>query len=45
MGRNIASIGFASGFGDLSYFNRTLQTLYGGIPSDIRVGANNHRYT
>jgi AraC-like DNA-binding protein len=36
MGRNIASIGFASGFGDLSYFNRTFKRLYGGTPSDIR---------
>jgi len=33
---NIASIAFASGFADLSYFNRTFKRLYGGTPSDVR---------
>ena len=32
----IASIAFACGFGDLSYFNRTFKRLYGAPPSDIR---------
>jgi AraC-like DNA-binding protein len=34
--RTIASIAFACGFGDLSYFNRTFKRLYGAPPSDIR---------
>jgi AraC-like DNA-binding protein len=34
--RNIASIAFASGFADLSYFNRTFKRFYGATPSDIR---------
>jgi AraC-like DNA-binding protein len=34
--QNIASIAFASGFGDLSYFNRTFKRLYGATPSDVR---------
>jgi len=34
--RTIASIAFACGFGDLSYFNRTFKRLYGASPSDIR---------
>ena len=38
--RNIASIAFASGFADLSYFNRTFKRLYGATPSDVR-SANN----
>ena len=35
----IASIAFACGFGDLSYFNRTFKRLYGAPPSEIR-GSN-----
>jgi len=38
--RNIASIAFASGFGDLSYFNRTFKRLYGATPSDARSARN-----
>lgn len=38
--RNIASIAFACGFGDLSYFNRTFKRLYGATPSDIRAAAD-----
>ena len=37
--RTIASIAFACGFGDLSYFNRTFKRLYGAPPSEIR-GSN-----
>jgi len=35
--RSIASIAFESGFGDLSYFNRTFKRCYGARPSDIRA--------
>jgi AraC-like DNA-binding protein len=38
--RNIASIAFASGFADLSYFNRTFKRLYGATPSDVRSAGN-----
>ncbi len=38
-GRNIASIAFASGFGDLSYFNRAFKRLYRTTPSDVRSNA------
>jgi len=34
--RNIAWIAFESGFGDLSYFNRTFKRHYGAPPSEIR---------
>jgi AraC-like DNA-binding protein len=34
--RRIAWIAFESGFGDLSYFNRTFKRFYGAPPSDIR---------
>jgi AraC-like DNA-binding protein len=37
--RNIASIAFASGFADLSHFNRTFKRLYGATPSDVRSAA------
>ena len=37
--RSIASIAFACGFGDLSYFNRTFKRLYNATPSDIRSAA------
>jgi len=33
----IGSIAFESGFGDLSYFNRTFRRHYGATPSEIRV--------
>jgi AraC-like DNA-binding protein len=32
----IASIAFACGFGDLSYFNRSFRAAYGQSPSDVR---------
>lgn len=35
----IASIAHASGFGDLSYFNRAFRRRYGMTPSDVRNGA------
>jgi AraC-like DNA-binding protein len=35
--RGIASIAFESGFGDLSYFNRTFKRFYGIPPSEIRA--------
>lgn len=34
--RSIAWIAFQSGFGDLSYFNRTFKRFYGSPPSEIR---------
>lgn len=33
----IGTIAFESGFGDLSYFNRTFRRHYGVTPSEIRV--------
>jgi AraC-like DNA-binding protein len=33
----IGTIAFESGFGDLSYFNRTFRRQYGATPSDIRA--------
>lgn len=33
----IGSIAFESGFGDLSYFNRTFRRHYGATPSEIRI--------
>lgn len=36
--RTIASIAHASGFNDLSYFNRTFRRRYGLTPSDLRNG-------
>ncbi|HJP98445.1 MAG TPA: helix-turn-helix domain-containing protein, partial [Rhodanobacteraceae bacterium] len=36
--RTIASIAFESGFGDLSYFNRTFKRCYGARPSEVRAG-------
>ncbi|PDT79010.1 AraC family transcriptional regulator [Bradyrhizobium sp. C9] len=35
--RNISSLAFEAGFGDLSYFNRTFRRRYGASPSDIRA--------
>ncbi|MBZ9603091.1 helix-turn-helix transcriptional regulator [Phyllobacterium chamaecytisi] len=34
--RNISSIAFESGFGDLSYFNHAFRRRYGATPSDVR---------
>lgn len=38
--RGIAWIAFESGFGDLSYFNRTFKRLYGLTPSEVRHAAD-----
>jgi AraC-like DNA-binding protein len=35
--RNISSIAFEVGFGDLSYFNRAIRRRYGATPSEIRA--------
>lgn len=40
--RTIASIAFAAGFGDLSYFNRAFRRAYGATPSELREAAR-HR--
>jgi AraC-like DNA-binding protein len=37
--RTIAAIAFASGFGDLSYFNRKFRQRFGAAPSDLRSAA------
>jgi AraC-like DNA-binding protein len=37
-GLGIASIAFAAGFGDVSYFNRTFRRSYGVTPSEVREG-------
>ena len=34
--QTISAIAYQSGFGDLSYFNRTFRRRYGATPSDIR---------
>ena len=34
--RNISTIAFAVGFGDLSYFNRTFRRHYGVTPGEVR---------
>ncbi|HEX3459117.1 MAG TPA: helix-turn-helix domain-containing protein [Candidatus Baltobacteraceae bacterium] len=34
--RSVAWIAFETGFGDLSYFNRTFKRFYGNTPSEIR---------
>jgi AraC-like DNA-binding protein len=36
-GHSIASIAFAVGFGDLSYFNRTFKRCYGRTPTEMRT--------
>jgi AraC-like DNA-binding protein len=36
-GRAVGTIAFDSGFGHLSYFNRTFRARYGAPPSDIRA--------
>jgi AraC-like DNA-binding protein len=35
----ISAIAFASGFGDLSYFNRVFRRQYGATPTAVREGA------
>jgi AraC-like DNA-binding protein len=35
----VSTIAYDTGFGDLSYFNRTFQRLYGMSPSDVRAAA------
>jgi AraC-like DNA-binding protein len=37
--RTVSAIAFASGFGDLSYFNRVFRARYGATPSDVRADA------
>lgn len=37
--RNISSVAFDVGFGDLSYFDRTFRRRYGATPSEIRHSA------
>jgi len=37
--RNISSVAFDVGFGDLSYFNRTFRRRYGATPGEIRHSA------
>jgi AraC-like DNA-binding protein len=37
--RNISSVAFDVGFGDLSYFNRAFRRQYGGTPTEIRGSA------
>jgi AraC-like DNA-binding protein len=34
--RNISSVAFDVGFGDLSYFNHTFRRRYAATPTDIR---------
>jgi AraC-like DNA-binding protein len=38
--RNISSVAFDVGFGDLSYFNRTFRQRYAATPTEIRQSAN-----
>jgi AraC-like DNA-binding protein len=38
--RSIASIALQTGFGDISYFNRTFKRRYGASPSEIRKESN-----
>jgi AraC-like DNA-binding protein len=37
-GRTITTIAFASGFGDLSHFDRTFHRRFGATPSEVRHG-------
>ena len=37
--RNISSVAFDVGFGDLSYFNHTFRRRYAATPTDIRQSA------
>jgi AraC-like DNA-binding protein len=43
--RNISTIVFASGFGDLSYFNRAFRRLYGASPSQVRAAGRREEVT
>ncbi len=38
-GEPVSAICFASGFGDLSYFNRCFKRAFGATPSDVRAAA------
>ncbi|PWT86661.1 MAG: AraC family transcriptional regulator [Proteobacteria bacterium] len=37
--RNVSAVAFASGFGDLSHFNRTFRRHFGRTPSEVRGDA------
>ena len=37
--QRISTIAFATGFGDLSYFNRTFRKRFGATPSELRANA------
>jgi len=37
--RNISSVAFDVGFGDLSYFNRAFRRCYAATPTEIRQSA------
>ena len=39
----ISTVAFASGFGDLSYFNRAFRRRFGMTPSDLRAQALGER--
>ncbi len=39
LNRPISEVAYESGFGDLSYFNRTFRSRYGATPSEIRAAA------
>jgi AraC-like DNA-binding protein len=41
--RTIADIAFASGFNDLSYFNRAFRRTRGATPSDVRQTRRDRR--
>ena len=38
--RNISSLAFEAGFGDLSYFNRAFRRRYGTTPSEVRAAVS-----
>jgi AraC-like DNA-binding protein len=38
-GRTVSAIAYASGFGDLSHFNRAFRRRYGETASDVRAAA------
>jgi AraC-like DNA-binding protein len=39
-GVKISTVALDSGFGDLSYFNRTFRRRYGMAPSELRAAAD-----
>jgi len=41
-GEKIASIAFAAGFGDVSYFYRVFRRRYGTLPTDVRASLRRH---